>query len=281
MVQDNLQLMLIHNYQTTDEKATKDKDLEVRHGLHIAIIPENVKDKYPKDGLVDKPNDSAKGGIQVYEFDPPRKVNSFVFVDADRKSIIGTATAFDADGNVVKSVDIPKGGDGSIQTIVMDASDTSRLEIEYRDSGGVTNFDLKCPTTITLRESLSLDDFVDTPSIKIQKLKESLAVADDIDTISSKIKQLAEKLTMQVDVTASQLQELKENLTINDTFDKNIKRIRNLSETLSVADDAKTIASKTKSLNESLTVDDKVLPSRFQMLSESLVILDEVDQTAS
>ena len=98
---------------------------EVGGGLHIVIIPENVKDKN-NDGLVDKPNDSAKGGIQTYKFDPPRDVKSFVYVDADRKSIIGTATAFDANDNIIKTVSIPKAGDASVQTITMNAPDTTR-----------------------------------------------------------------------------------------------------------------------------------------------------------
>jgi hypothetical protein len=58
------------------------------------------------------------------------------------------ATAFDAAGSVIVSVPIPinpfPSGDGNVQTITMNAVGVRRLEITYRDSGGVTDIDLRC-----------------------------------------------------------------------------------------------------------------------------------------
>ncbi|TMB67200.1 MAG: hypothetical protein E6J43_09095 [Chloroflexi bacterium] len=122
-----------------------DPDLEVHIG-NIAILANNLSDKNG-DGLVDFPDENNYGGKQVYQFDSPVHIGSFLFIDKDH----GTperATAYDADGNVVSSVPIPVGANASVQTIDVNADDAVKLEIRYRDSGALTDIQV-CPAATT------------------------------------------------------------------------------------------------------------------------------------
>ena len=121
---------------------------------------EELHDKN-KDGIFDDPDDHPAGGIQVYEFDHPRTVKSFVFVDHDNNNF-ARATAYDADDNVVKYVNIPNGGEASVQTITMNAANTVRLVIEYQDSGAMGPIDLSCSAQGTVTLNGLIRDFKDS-----------------------------------------------------------------------------------------------------------------------
>ena len=121
-------------------------DIEVGIG-NLAVIPNTIIDANG-DGLVDDFRDSFAGGTQIYTFDQDVTIKSFIIVDKDSRSA-GTATAFAAGGGVVAMVSIPNAGNGSVQTIDLNASGVRRLEIFYNDSGGVTAIDLECPPTPT------------------------------------------------------------------------------------------------------------------------------------
>jgi hypothetical protein len=111
---------------------------------NLAIIPEHLVDANG-DGLVDDPNNTEEGGVQIYQFDQPRIVRSFVIVEIDHGvQASQQAFAFDAAGNLIKQVPILILPQGSVQTVQVDASGVSRLEIRYRDSAGVTDIDLGC-----------------------------------------------------------------------------------------------------------------------------------------
>jgi hypothetical protein len=128
----------------SDTPGGPDPDLKAGIG-NLAIIPEHLDDPNG-DGLVDVPNDSIRGGTQIYTFDHERVVNSFVIVDIDHgvaKSHY--ASAFDGSGNLLVKVPIIIGTDGNVQTVQVNAQGVRRLEITYRDSAGVTDIDLGCP----------------------------------------------------------------------------------------------------------------------------------------
>ena len=137
----------------SDTASEPDPDLRVSGvctdcaGLHMVVIPENINDS-DNDNLVDIPNDSSEGGTQRYQFELPRKIVSFDFVDMDRPgAAVHEARAYSdfACTDLIGSpVSIPNGADGNIQTIVMNKDDARCLEIEYHDSGGVTNLVLEC-----------------------------------------------------------------------------------------------------------------------------------------
>jgi len=142
-----------------------DPDLEVGIG-NIAILANNLSDKNG-DGLVDFPDENNYGGRQVYTFDSPVHIGSFLFIDKDH----GTpdrATAYDASDNVISSVPIPVGANASVQTIDVNADNAVRLEIRYRDSGGLTGIEV-CP--ITQPTPHAVNPVVATPrTVKTQSL---------------------------------------------------------------------------------------------------------------
>ncbi|NQY74411.1 MAG: hypothetical protein HRT90_06565 [Candidatus Margulisbacteria bacterium] len=123
----------------SDATNTEDEDLEVGQG-NIMILPEYITDSN-QDGYVDRPDDSPRGGVITITFDREWSIRSFMFIDKDGGEP-GTATAFDGDNNVIKMIYIPNMGDKSIQTLEMDVSGVRRFEIEYLDSGAVTNIDM-------------------------------------------------------------------------------------------------------------------------------------------
>ena len=128
----------------SNASGTPDPDLEAGIG-NLAIIPEHLNDG-DGDGLVDVPNDSIRGGKQIYAFDHDRTVGSFRIVDIDHGVPASHfASAFDASGNLIVKVPIIIGTDGNVQTVNVNASGVRRLEITYRDSAGVTAVDLGCP----------------------------------------------------------------------------------------------------------------------------------------
>jgi len=134
---------IVFDSNSTDESL--DSDLRVGIG-NIAILANNVTDLEPPpsgDGLVDNPDENILGGKQVYAFDEPVHIGSFLFIDKDH----GTpdrAVAYDASNNAIAEAPIPVAGNGSVQTINVDADNVSRLEIVYRDSGGLTAIEVGC-----------------------------------------------------------------------------------------------------------------------------------------
>jgi len=118
-----------------------DPDLETATG-HLAIFPENLNDQW-NNGIVDVPNDQAQGGVMTFTFDYDRTVTSFVFVDKDN-GVPGNAKAYDVNNNLLATVAIPNIGNGSIQTINVNATGVRKLVIDYRGSGGVTGIALDC-----------------------------------------------------------------------------------------------------------------------------------------
>jgi hypothetical protein len=73
------------------------------------------------------------------------RIVSFVFVDKDSGNP-GTAAAYDSSGDLIKTVPITNGPNGAIRTFSVNADGVSRLEISYRDSGGVTDIVIGCPS---------------------------------------------------------------------------------------------------------------------------------------
>jgi len=125
----------------SDAPPTHDPDLHVKLG-NIAILPVNLTDSN-HDGLVDDPDENNYGGKQVYAFDEPVHIGSFLFIDKDH----GTpdeAIAYDAGGNVITTASIPVKGNGSVQRIEVNASNVSLLVIDYRESAALTGIEVNC-----------------------------------------------------------------------------------------------------------------------------------------
>src|SRR5437870_6194339 len=125
----------------SDAPPTHDPDLHVNLG-NIALLPLNLTDSN-HDGLVDDPDENNYGGKQIYTFDQPVHVGSFLFIDKDH----GTpdhAFAYDAGGNLITTALIPVAGNGSVQRIEVNADNVSKLVIDYRDSAALTQIEVNC-----------------------------------------------------------------------------------------------------------------------------------------
>lgn len=126
----------------------KDSDLEVGIG-NLVIIPDKIK----------KPSDSGKGGKQIYEFVPPRIVESFVIVDIESKET-GTVTAYNSEENVISSVKLTVTGNKSYQTVNLDAKNVAKLVIDYDSSGALTNICLSDDIDDILEIECSIDSIL-------------------------------------------------------------------------------------------------------------------------
>ena len=139
-------------------------------GFRIMIIAEGKDDINPPNSTPEVPlDDSADGGTIFFKFGSPKKVVSFDFVDGDRpNNPPGTdfASAYsDVDctaGNEIATALIDMtAGDGSVQTVTLNANNALCLEIHFLDSGGVTNLHFECPDIILGRGQLDLPNGYD------------------------------------------------------------------------------------------------------------------------
>jgi hypothetical protein len=132
--------LIVFDSNSTDS----DLDSDLRVGIgNIAIFANNLNDDNG-DGLVDRPDENNFGGRAIFEFDQDVSIGSFKFVDKDHEPP-DSAIAYDSSGGVIKQVPIPIAGNGSVQTINVDADGVRRFEVVYGDSGGFTGIEVECP----------------------------------------------------------------------------------------------------------------------------------------
>lgn len=124
----------------SNRKNTADPDLEQEIG-NLSIIAENLQDKN-RDGLIDSPDDSLKGGTQIIRFDRPYTVKAFRLVDNESKN--GVAIAYDAAGKEIKRVNLPRQKDSENAIVNMNAQGVHLLRVFINGSGALTDFDLQC-----------------------------------------------------------------------------------------------------------------------------------------
>ena len=134
------------------DSTNSDLDQDLRVGIgKIAILADNLTDVKPPpsgDGLVDVPDENNFGGRAIFAFDQDVRIGSFLFVDKDHGSS-DVAIAYDAAGAVLTSVPIPQAGNGSVQTIDVNADGVRWFELVYRDSGGFTGIEIECEQEAT------------------------------------------------------------------------------------------------------------------------------------
>ena len=116
--------VIIYNSNIDDGE---DSDLEVGIG-NIVIIPDKVEN----------PSDSAKGGIQIYDISPEKDVDSIVIVDIESDEA-GLITAYNSDGDIITSVNLPETGNKSYKTVNLGAKNVAKLVLDYNSSGGITD----------------------------------------------------------------------------------------------------------------------------------------------
>jgi hypothetical protein len=104
----------------------------------LFIIAEDDVDVMPADGLVDDPDDEAKGGVLRWSFDGPAYFLGLTVVDID----VGETAAIhllDAFGALVQKIDLQPLGDNSVQVVdVAPVPGVLSVELRLSGSGGAT-----------------------------------------------------------------------------------------------------------------------------------------------
>ena len=125
----------------TNAPPTHDPDLAVDIG-NIAVLAENVRDENG-DGLVDDPDENNFGGQVTFAFDQEVSIGSVLWVDKDHV-VDNFVVAYNAAGEVIVSVPVPLGANGSVQRVEVNADGVRRLEFVYQESGGFTGIEVGC-----------------------------------------------------------------------------------------------------------------------------------------
>ncbi len=156
----------------TELTGTRDFDLEVNVG-NISIVQENTTDC--ETGTCSLPDDNAAGGIQKFQFNPIRYVNSLVWIDADRPEPFGTiflyrnydCTNLIDQGTVNGGINIPFTGDKTTQVLVpVNVEQVGCMIADYKDSGGLSRLNLGCPLP---EDPLTMPWFQGDPHVPSEK----------------------------------------------------------------------------------------------------------------
>ena len=107
----------------------------------ILIVAENNVDTNG-DGLIDTPDDEANGGRLYFEFSDPQDITSIYLIDVETGG--GVIRAFNANSELLTSVNIASLGDNAVQEVFLDVVDVRWIEIEFATSGGIYGL---CPTS--------------------------------------------------------------------------------------------------------------------------------------
>ena len=118
---------------------------------NLLIIAEDIKDKKPKDGLVDDPDDESKGGSIQFEFDTLSTIESVTLVDIDSKEKGGSVMIMTTESGETVTIPIPTLGDNSVQTIPIDQENVIDFKIELVSSGAIAEVNY-CPGTEPIPE---------------------------------------------------------------------------------------------------------------------------------
>jgi len=118
----------------TDPPTGADPDLEVNQG-NALIVPDSLNPV----------SDSGEGAIVTYEFNPPRNIESVIFIDLDEGES-GEIRATTANGVVV--IPLPEIGNNNFMTVAINVPDVTKLEIEYTSSGAHTKIISPCDDSI-------------------------------------------------------------------------------------------------------------------------------------
>jgi len=128
-------------FDTNDAQQSHDPDLHINIG-NIAIFALNVTDSNA-DGLVDDPDENNFGGTSTLAFDHEVRIGSVKWIDKDHVKD-NLVIAYNPAGEVIVSVPVPLGANGSVQTIAINADGVRRLVFDYQESGGFTGIEVDC-----------------------------------------------------------------------------------------------------------------------------------------
>ena len=148
---------------------------------NVLIVAENSTDAN-MDNLIDTPDDEAGGGMITFTFAQPSSVVSVDLLDIEEAS--GAVTTRASGGGLISSIAMSSLGDNSFQSLTVEDSGVSSLEVEFSASGAVAQV-VYCPPlptpTATATHTFTAVA-TDTPTAEPTSTSTATAVATDTPT---------------------------------------------------------------------------------------------------
>ncbi|NND07809.1 MAG: T9SS type A sorting domain-containing protein [Saprospiraceae bacterium] len=122
----------------------------------VLIIAENVVDR-DGDGILDMPDDNTGGGTLIFDFPEAIHLRSLKVIDIENE---GSKIELYGGSKKLKTIPLGPLGDNSVQTIDIDVSGVSKMEVRLKGSGAIddivycTSYDL-APFTRNHRQNSS------------------------------------------------------------------------------------------------------------------------------
>lgn len=99
---------------------------------HVVIISE--------DGDQSDPDDLGKGGVLIFEFDPPRWISSMGLLDNEKGALFVVTTS---DGGSTSILTF-HGGDNAFEEVGIGKPSVEQIEVHFSGSGAITDIS-SCP----------------------------------------------------------------------------------------------------------------------------------------
>ncbi len=146
----------------TEAPTGGDGDLGYNGQGNVLIISE--------DGDSNDPDDNWAGGIVTFDFAAPSDVFDLKVIDTEEG---GSVSLFDADGGLIKTVDLPNLGNAEVAQVLLDASGVSQMVVTLNGSGAIDDI---CYVPPVMTASLGGRYFMDVNDNDVQDA-EDMAVA--------------------------------------------------------------------------------------------------------
>ncbi|MEL6451338.1 MAG: Hint domain-containing protein [Pseudomonadota bacterium] len=111
-----------------------------------------------EDGDSHDPDDEAGGGTLRFDFDDPSSINRLTFLDIEEGAKV---KFFDADGHLIKTVDVHKTDDNGQIIVDFDVDDVARMDVVLHGSGAIDNLVFAPTTGDGIVEGDNGDDLID------------------------------------------------------------------------------------------------------------------------
>jgi len=102
---------------------------------NILIIAENDQDTEPADGLIDDPDDEARGGQIIIDLDEPVTIQRVIIVDIDKNENGGSVKAFDEIETEILAMELVGTGDNSVIILNSNLTNYSATKIVINLTG--------------------------------------------------------------------------------------------------------------------------------------------------
>lgn len=90
-----------------------------------------------EDGDTTDPDDNAGGGTFIFDFESATEITELTLLDIEETG--GEVRLFDADGDLIRSLDIPATSDGGQQVLDIRVAEVLRMEVFLPGSGAIDN----------------------------------------------------------------------------------------------------------------------------------------------